>query len=89
MKQQQQGSPSIVVEFADGQTFKLTVYSATGEPDVCRGLALAGHAYRSRMGHTPEVEFRFHFERNGELLELSAADMAKAKEYGLRPISQH
>jgi len=43
-----QSSPVCVVEFADGQTTRMTTWSANGKPDLHRGVRLAWAALESR-----------------------------------------
>ena len=37
-------SPTCVVCFADGEITRMSTWSATGKPDVSRGIKLAQHA---------------------------------------------
>ena len=63
------GSPICVVEFDDGEITRMTTWSATGKPDVDRGIKLAHHAYRSRTEREPVAIKSMHFERGGVVLE--------------------
>jgi len=58
-------SPTCVVEFIDGEITRMTTWSATGKPDVDRGIRLAHHAYRSRTGREPPSIKSMHFESEG------------------------
>jgi hypothetical protein len=71
-------SPTCVVEFVDGEITRMT-WSATGKPDMRRGIKLARHAYRSRAGSEPPAIKGMHFESEGvRLLPLTPEEIAEA-----------
>jgi hypothetical protein len=55
-------SPTCVVAFADGETTRMTVWSASGKPDLRRGIKLAHAAYESRTMSKPPAITALHFE---------------------------
>ena len=55
-------SPTCVVTFADGETTCMTVWSASGKPDLRRGIKLAHAAYESRTMSKPPAITALHFE---------------------------
>ena len=42
-------SPICVTTFADGEIIRMSVWSATGKPDLGRGIRLARVAYQNRV----------------------------------------
>ena len=79
-------SPTCVVEFVDGQTTRMTVWSDAGKPDARRGIKLAHHAYRSRTGCEPPAIKSMHFELEGvQLLPLTPEEIAKAMPQRVKP----
>jgi len=46
-------SPTCIIEFADGEITRMTVWCEPGKRDEPRGIKLAQHAYRSRTGREP------------------------------------
>ena len=75
-------SPTCVVEFADGQTTRMTTWSASGKPNLCRGIKLAHAAYESRKTCEPPIITALHFETaDGENVEqFTVEQIAKAIE---------
>lgn len=74
-------SPVCIARFADGEVTRMTVWSASGAPDVSRGIKLARHAYRSRTKREPPPIAKMHFEANGvALLVLTSAEIAQLVE---------
>ena len=67
-------SPTCVVRFADGEITRMTTWSATGKPDVSRGIKLAQHAYRSRTKREPPPIAKLHFEADGVALLALTTD---------------
>jgi len=55
-------SPTCVTEFTDGQTTRMTTWSANGKPDLRRGIKLAHAAYESRKKCEPPAITALHFE---------------------------
>ena len=67
-------SPTCVVHFVDGEITRMTTWSATGKPDVSRGIKLAQHAYRSRTKREPPAIAKMHFEAGGVALPALTSD---------------
>jgi hypothetical protein len=55
-------SPICVVTFADGEITRMTVWSASGKPDLRRGIKLAHAAYEGRTMNKPPAITALHFE---------------------------
>jgi hypothetical protein len=74
-------SPTCVVCFADGEITRMSTWSATGKPDVSRGIKLAQHAYRSRTKREPPAIAKLYFEAAGvALLALTNDEIAEIAE---------
>ena len=72
------GSPCFVARFIDGQQTRMTVNTALNRLDFARGVRLARHAYRSRIGQEPPPLKSGYFESEGRVLKsYGAADLAK------------
>ena len=75
-------SPTCVVEFADGETVRMTTWSANGKPDLRRGIKLAHATYESRTKRELPAITALHFETaDGENVEqFTVEQIAKAIE---------
>jgi hypothetical protein len=73
-------SPTCVVRFADGEITRMTTWSASGKPDVPRGVRLAQAAYESRTKRKPPAIAELHFETADGvmLLSLKADEITEA-----------
>jgi hypothetical protein len=71
-------SPTCVVAFADGETTRMTVCSASGKPDLRRGIKLAHAAYESGTMSKPPAITALHFETvGGESVKFTADQIAE------------
>jgi hypothetical protein len=72
-------SPTCVVAFVDGEITRMTTWSATGKPDLRRGIRLAQAAYESRTKRCPPAIAKVHFECDGAMVPFSAEQIAEAE----------
>jgi hypothetical protein len=68
------GSPTFVAVFADGNTTRMTTHCSRKKLDPARGVRLARIAYESRMKRSPPAIERAHFERVGVTLQQYARE---------------
>jgi hypothetical protein len=70
-------SPTFVAYFADGEITRMTTWCELGKLDVARGIRLAQHAYRSRMGQKPPAikSARFEDSEGGVLEKYDAGSL--------------
>jgi hypothetical protein len=66
-------SPTFVATFADGETTRMTVFTAPDVLDVERGKKLARYAYESRAGKPAPTFEKAHFEKDGVMLKAYSA----------------
>jgi hypothetical protein len=83
-------SPVFVATFDDNVTTRMTTFcESDNKLDMTRGVLLARHAYRQRIGQKPPALVQAHFERNGQVLEnynaVQLANGGAAKKKGGAP----
>jgi hypothetical protein len=71
------GNPTFIAYFADGEITRMTTWCEPGKLDVARGIRLARHAYRSRMGQEPPTikSARFEGDKGDVLEEYNGPDL--------------
>jgi hypothetical protein len=76
-------SPTFIAHFSDGEITRMTTWCTPGKLNVARGVKLAQHAYRSRMGEEPPAIRSARFESNGNgktLKTYNAKELAELAE---------